>query len=120
MVKLFSEDLKIETEKIKVCKNLSKTEILSLIETLDKEAKRFKQDNKNHSHSVKSIFFSWVGFCLNYQDHPYMDDFDIDYDQSPCKFQLTVLGEPINMSQHMKGLILNSKTNVFLFQDEQQ
>ena len=36
MVKMFSEDLKIEIEKIKVCKNLSKTEMLSLIDTLDK------------------------------------------------------------------------------------
>ena len=119
MVKMFSEDLKIETEKIKVCKNLSKPEILSLIDTLVNEAKQFKQDHKNDSHSVKSIFFSWVGFCLSNQYHPYMKRFDIDRRQFPCEFQLTVSGEPINMSQHMLRLILNTNTNVFLFQDYQ-
>merc|ERR1719367_2578283 len=86
---MFSEDFKIDPEQIKVLKNLSKKEILSEIETLVKDVKQFRQDNKDDSHSVKSIFFSWVGFHLKPDLHPYMGDFDIDYNQFPHIWQLT-------------------------------
>ena len=41
MAKMFSEDLKIDAEQIKVLKNLSKKEILSLLETLVKDVEQF-------------------------------------------------------------------------------
>ena len=89
--------------------DLSKDEILSILEGIDQEAQQFEQDKNNDSHSVKSIFFSWVGFCLKPDLHPYMKKFDIDKCQFPPFFQLTSSGEPINMGQQSVKISLNTK-----------
>ena len=91
-VALFQEDLKIDSSKITVCKNYTKEQMLTLLRKLQDESDQFEKDAKNDSHSVKTIIISYIGFQISVQEHPYIDDFDIDWDQFPARWQLTALG----------------------------
>ena len=63
-VKLFRDEFKISEDKIKVCRNWDKDQILSLCEDICQDAEKFGQDHQNDIHSVKSVYFTWVGFRL--------------------------------------------------------
>ena len=64
-VKLFRDECKIDKDKIKVCKNWDKDQILSLCEDIYQDAKNFLQKHQNIILSVKCVYFSWIGFRLN-------------------------------------------------------
>ena len=64
-VKLFRNEFKISEDKIKVCRNWDKDQILSLCEEIYQDAKKFGQDHQNDTHSVYSVYFSWIGLRLD-------------------------------------------------------
>ena len=76
-VTLFRDVIKIAPEKIKIIKNATKAELLALFKEIKDDAKRHEDENKDKPHSLKSFFFSCIGFQLDSQYHPYLKDFDI-------------------------------------------
>ena len=72
-----------------VYEDLDKAFILSIFKSIKAEAQKFKQKNEQNANAAKAIFVNWIGFCLNYDYHPYLDNFDIDDDLWPNFFPLT-------------------------------
>ena len=79
----------------------------------------FKSENEENLHAFKTVFVYWIGASLNEENHPFMDDFDIDEYNYPRIFQLTKFGEAINVSQFLLEIAEIDKTMTFLFQDDQ-
>ena len=68
---------------------------------------------------MKMLFFSWIGFAISDTYHPYMEQFDYDRDQFPDIFQLTVSGQPINISQQLLRLCQDKQIATLFLQDNQ-
>ena len=79
-VSMYRDCLKIAPQKIKVIKNATKAELLALFSQLQEYAEKYENEHKNNIHSIQSFFFSWIGFRLKEQYHPYLKDFDIDWE----------------------------------------
>ena len=75
-----------------------KKQIIDIFADIKSESKSFKSNNEKNLHAVKAVIVYWIGFCLSDANHPYMDDFDIAEGIYPRHFQLTRLGEAVNVS----------------------
>ena len=117
-MKLFQDVLEIAPEKIKVIRNASKADILKIFSELNKEARTNKQNQEDSAYSVKSFFLSWIGFTLSDHYNDYLEEYDIAK-QFPELWQLTVSGEPINISQQMLKVSRNPNTITLLLVDDQ-
>ena len=120
-VGLFRDDLKIDPEKIKVCKNYSKQQILQLFDQMQDQSDSFEIDHETDKHVVNAVIVLWIGFCLSEQNHPYIEDFEDIIDDSlyPPFFPLTKTGEPVPVSQLLLRLSDNNKTKTIFLQDDQ-
>ena len=117
---LLRDDLKIDSENIKLHKNKTKEEILELFKDLQSQSDQFEKDHEDVKHAYKAIIVHWVGFCLQEQHHTFMEKFEdeIDEDLFPRIFQLTQTGQPIALSQLLLRLSHNSKTSTIFLQDD--
>ena len=104
---------------MKVHTDYTKKEIIDVLEKIKSESNTFKSENENNLHAVKAVLVYWIGFSLNQDNHPFMDDFDIDEFNYPGTFQLTKFGKAINVSQYLLEIAEIDKTTTFLFQDDQ-
>ena len=84
--KLFSEILKID--KVEILTNLSKEQIISKLDEINKEAMQFEQENDDPQ-VVNAVFIKWIGFYLHSTYHPFMDELEIDDRIFPKGFPLT-------------------------------
>ena len=84
--KFFTDILKID--KVEILKNLTKKEIIDKLYEIERYAAVFDKKNDDPQ-VVNSVFIYWVGFCLNYSYHEFMDQLDIDERIFPHFFPLT-------------------------------
>ena len=87
--KFFVEEFKLDPKKVMVYEDLDKAFILSIFKSIKAEAQKFKEKNEQNANAAKAVFVNWIGFCLNLDYHPYLENFDIDDDLWPNFFPLT-------------------------------
>ena len=95
---------------MKVHTNLQKKQIKDIFADIKSESNTFKTENENNLHAVKAVLVYWIGFSLSEDNHPFMDDLDIDDYIYPRIFQLTKFGEAINVSQFLLEIAEINKT----------